>query len=92
MVTGKSQAVLVQRNNGGEVELWRLVAWVKEIMSRDAPIWANLEEIVDTENGEEYDMGKMRILVSTALQCVEDDMNARPTMMQVVERLMCYGN
>lgn len=92
MVTGKSQAVLVQRNNGGEVERWRLVAWVKEIMSRDAPIWANLEEIVDTENGEEYDMGKMRILVSTALQCVEDDMNARPTMRQVVERLMCYGN
>lgn len=93
MVTGKSQAVLVERNNeGGEVELWRLVAWVKEIMSRDAPIWANLKDIVDTEKGEEYYMGKMGILVSTALQCVEDDMNVRPTMRQVVERLVCYEN
>ncbi|KAB1220311.1 putative receptor protein kinase ZmPK1 [Morella rubra] len=36
-----------------------------------------------------YDMAKMGVLINVALQCVEEDKDARPTMSQVVEMLLC---
>lgn len=53
---------------------------------------AKLAEIVDSNMDGEYDTGKMEVLVSVALQCVEEDMNARPTMKQVVELLTGHEN
>lgn len=93
LVTGKSPLGWVQGvGSGGEVELWRLEGWVRAIMNRDAAVEAKLAEIVDSNMDGEYDTGKMEVLVSVALQCVEEDMNARPTMKQVVELLTGHEN
>ncbi|KAI7985420.1 putative receptor protein kinase ZmPK1 [Camellia lanceoleosa] len=48
-----------------------------------------LEEIIDPMMKDRYDASKMEILVEVALQCVDEDKDARPTMSQVVERLLC---
>ena len=47
-----------------------------------------LEEIIDPLLEGKYDMGMMKTLVEVALQCVEEDKDARTTMNQVVEMLL----
>ncbi|RVW40447.1 hypothetical protein CK203_092349 [Vitis vinifera] len=37
----------------------------------------------------ECDMRQMEILIGVALECVEGDRDSRPTMSQIVEKLMC---
>ncbi|GAV88403.1 Pkinase domain-containing protein [Cephalotus follicularis] len=71
-----------------DTELTRLVTWVKEKKS-EATNESWVEEIIDSSfgNGNEHDVGKMEALVEVALQCVEGNKDARPTMKQVVERL-----
>ena len=39
-----------------------------------------------------YDKGKMEILVEMALQCLKEDKDERPTMKQVVEKLLHLEN
>ena len=47
-----------------------------------------LEEMIDPLLEGKYDMGMMKTLVEAALQCVEEDKDARTTMNQVVEMLL----
>lgn len=93
LVTGRSPLEWVQVvGDGREAELLRLEAWVRGIMNRDAPVEVNLAEIADRNSNEEYDKGKLEVLVSVALQCVEEDMNERPSMRHVVELLTGHEN
>ena len=48
-----------------------------------------IEDILDPVMQGECDMRQMEILIGVALECVEEDRDSRPTMSQVVEKLMC---
>ncbi|GFZ10214.1 lectin protein kinase family protein [Actinidia rufa] len=93
MVTGKSPTIGHQTSgNPGEMEQRGLVRWVREKMNGNGSKEARLEEIIDPVMKDSYDVGKMETLVEVALQCVEEDKDARPTMKQVVERLLLQEN
>ncbi|GKD22220.1 putative receptor protein kinase ZmPK1 [Tanacetum coccineum] len=47
-----------------------------------------IEEVVDSTVDGEYAINKMKILINVALRCSEEDMDARPTMTQVVHMLL----
>ena len=48
--------------------------------------------IMDSKMEGIYDKGKMEILVEMALQCLKEDKDERPTMKQVVEKLLHLEN
>ena len=56
-------------------------------MKKAAANISSLENIIDPMLEGKYDMGQMEVLVQVALQCVDEDKDARPTMNQVVEML-----
>ena len=91
MVTGKSPTKGFQFVDSAEGEVeYRSVTWVKEKKrgSNSIESWSWMAEIVDSMLEGNYDKQKMEILVSVALDCVQEDRDARPTMSQVVERLL----
>ncbi|KAJ4841056.1 hypothetical protein Tsubulata_028356 [Turnera subulata] len=95
MVTGKSPAMSVNvMQGGGEMEYGRLVSWVRDKKHEANGKASWIEEIIDPilRGRGEYDRAKMEILVTVALQCVEEDRNARPTMSKVVEMLLPHEN
>ncbi|XP_059454024.1 putative receptor protein kinase ZmPK1 [Corylus avellana] len=95
MVTGKQTQMGINAMDGcGETEDRRLVTWVREkIKNGKAATTASwMEEIIDPVLEGTYEMGKMEILVGMALQCVEEDKDARPSMSQVVETLLSHEN
>ena len=81
MVTRKGPSRSVHAiDDGGEAEHKRLVTWVRENMKKAAANISSLENIIDPMLEGKYDMGEMKALVQVALQCVEEDKDARPTM------------
>ncbi|PON44701.1 S-receptor-like serine/threonine-protein kinase [Parasponia andersonii] len=98
MVTGRKPMFLGGGGGGGggglSVEQERLVTWVREKMNSAAiektESW--IEEIADPKMAvaEMFDKVKMELLVKVALQCVEEEKEARPTMRQVVQMLQCH--
>ncbi|KAJ9166287.1 hypothetical protein P3X46_021062 [Hevea brasiliensis] len=89
MVTGKNPAMDVEYvDNGENVEQKGLVAWVREKKSGAAAKESWVGEIIDPIMGNDYDTDKLEILAEVALQCVEEDRDARPNMGQVVEMLL----
>ncbi|XP_021667700.2 putative receptor protein kinase ZmPK1 [Hevea brasiliensis] len=87
MVTGKSPAIGGTSTNGEGEELQRgLVTWVRQNKKNGGESW--IEEIVDPILEGDYDKGEMEMLVMLALQCVEEDKDARPTMSKAVEILL----
>lgn len=87
MLTGKSPAEIFQAVEGGaETQKKMTVTWVREKMTNgEFP----KEE---TQMGAKFDKGKLELLVRVALQCLEEDRDARPTMSQVVEILVRHEN
>lgn len=89
MLTGKNPAMGIQCNgNGEDAKNMRLVSWVREIKlcgSSTGTQW--LEQIVDSSVEGDFDRMKMEILAETALDCVNEDRDARPSMSQVVKIL-----
>ncbi|KAE8100120.1 hypothetical protein FH972_018047 [Carpinus fangiana] len=82
MVTGKSQTNILTVQGG-------LITWVRDKVKEGATRKVSrIEEIVDPMMAGKYDMAKMEVLIRAALQCVEEDKDARPTMRQVVEMLL----
>ena len=73
-----------------EIEHERLVTWVREKKNGEVANW--IVDIIDPTVEDRYDMVKMKILVEIALQCVEEDKDARPNMSQVVEMLLYSKN
>ncbi|GAU27628.1 hypothetical protein TSUD_125740 [Trifolium subterraneum] len=49
-----------------------------------------VEQIVDPKLGSNYDVKRMETLANVALDCVVEEKDVRPTMSQVVERLLSH--
>ncbi|KAF7149327.1 hypothetical protein RHSIM_Rhsim03G0166600 [Rhododendron simsii] len=90
MVTGKSPMTTSGQGfgNKGVMELRGLVKWVREKMNGNGENELWIEEIIDPVVKGKCDLRKMGILVQVALECVKEDKDARPTMSQVIERLL----
>ncbi|KAI7990827.1 putative receptor protein kinase ZmPK1 [Camellia lanceoleosa] len=74
--------------NRGGMEEATLVKWVMEkVMNRGSPMTSWVGEIVDPMLNGAYDAGKVEKLVEVALQCLEEEKDARPTMTRVVDML-----
>lgn len=88
MVTGKSpMGIHSVENSTGGIEQHRLVTWVKDKLNSAPTPMFWVEEIADPYLEGLYDVSQVEVLVKVALQCVQDDMNERPSMSQVVEML-----
>ncbi|KHN04473.1 Putative receptor protein kinase ZmPK1 [Glycine soja] len=92
MVTGRSPMEIHSLENSRGIEQRRLVMWVTDKIN-DAPtsgFW--IEEILDPNLEGQCQVSQVEVLVKVALQCVQDDMNQRPSMSQVVEMLLSHEN
>ncbi|KAL5559094.1 hypothetical protein UlMin_035305 [Ulmus minor] len=85
IVTGKKPTSVQVFDGGRTAEDGRLVTWVREKMNGTRESW--IEEITDPVLEGKFDKAKTELLVKVALQCVEEDKEARPDMRQVVEML-----
>ncbi|KDP35517.1 hypothetical protein JCGZ_08955 [Jatropha curcas] len=90
MITGKSPATLADHGTETceEIEHKRLVTLVRDKKVKANGISSWIEDIVDLNLEGKYDQDKMETLVTLALQCVDEDRDARPTMSKVVEMLL----
>ncbi|XP_027337604.1 putative receptor protein kinase ZmPK1 [Abrus precatorius] len=93
MITGKSPTTGVQITEIGTESHHheRLVTWVRDKRrtgSEMASSW--VDQIVDPALGSNYDVNKMEILATVALECVEEQKDERPSMSQVAERLQSH--
>ncbi|KVI03329.1 Apple-like protein [Cynara cardunculus var. scolymus] len=92
MITGRSPAGKHHSNNeNGEVEVeLGLIEWVKSMIQESdqsrTECW--VEKIVDPSISGNYNRTTMENLVRTAVQCAEEDREARPSMSQVVSMLL----
>ena len=92
MVSGRSPVAIHSLENSGDIEQHRLVTWIREKI-KHAPTCAFwMEEIIDPSLEGNYNVSEVEVLVKVALQCVEDDMNERPSMSQVAEMLQANEN
>ncbi|KAJ0923198.1 putative protein kinase RLK-Pelle-SD-2b family [Helianthus annuus] len=88
MITGRGPGGKKQRadHEDGDLELG-VVEWVRDrVRDGDGSGW--VEDVVDGLICGEFDREMMENLVRIALQCAEDDMEVRPTMSWVVNRLL----
>ncbi|KAF8024657.1 hypothetical protein BT93_F1741 [Corymbia citriodora subsp. variegata] len=94
LVTGRSPTGggLANIEGGDENESKRLTSWVRERKRTEVPMRTWIKEIVDPRLTGEYDIRMVEVLVALALQCVEEERHARPTMSQAVEMLLLYGD
>ncbi|CAI8612374.1 unnamed protein product [Vicia faba] len=84
LITGKNPTLMNIEGEDGEMTYnGSLISWVRE--KKRSQCW--VEEILDPSIGTSCDLSKMEILVRVALECVEEDMDIRPNMSQVVEML-----
>ncbi|KAJ4718929.1 Receptor protein kinase [Melia azedarach] len=91
MVTRKSPAAAFQTHeNEGMKEHGTVATWVREKKNIAASNEEWIKEIVDPMIVGNYDINKMEIMVQVALQCVEEDRAARPSMSKVVEMLLSF--
>ncbi|KDP41676.1 hypothetical protein JCGZ_16083 [Jatropha curcas] len=94
MITGKNPATLASHSTEtcGEIEHKRLVTIVRDKKIKVNGMASWIEEIVDPTLERKYDQEKIETLVTLALQCVEEDRDARPTISKVVEMLLHLEN
>lgn len=92
MITGRSPTANVYDDNDGSsrTEQKMLVKWIRDKIQADSETAKDLpiRGIVDPQMNGIYDMPRMEALVQVALQCIEDQESARPTMSQVVHMLL----
>ncbi|GLT39510.1 hypothetical protein SLA2020_136960 [Shorea laevis] len=86
MVTGKS-LIGDQIVDIGDLEKERYVPWLRENVTGATSGETWVEEVAGPMLASDSDIDKVKLLVKVALQCAEGNMNARPTMRQVVEML-----
>jgi hypothetical protein len=90
IITGKSPTSGIQFKDGEELCHERLVTWVREKRRKGLEVGCWVEQIVDPNLGSNYDVKRMETLANVALDCVAEEKNVRPTMSQVVERLLSH--
>ncbi|KAL9313043.1 hypothetical protein ACSQ67_018495 [Phaseolus vulgaris] len=78
--------------NSGDMEQQRLVTLIREKIKHSPTCAFWMEEIIDPNLEGNYDVSEVEVLVKVALQCVEDDMNERPSMSQVAEMIQANQN
>ena len=78
--------------NSGNIEKHRLVTWIREKIKLAPTFGFRMLEIIDPSLEGNFDVSEAEVLVEVALQCVEDDMNERPSMSQVTEMLQAHQN
>ncbi|KAF7140661.1 hypothetical protein RHSIM_Rhsim06G0055800 [Rhododendron simsii] len=94
MITGRSPVGLhtTGRSSVGfqytTIDDGGLVTWMRKKQQGAVNSKALIKEIIDPTLIGGYEMGKMETLVRVAMQCVEEDKDARPTMRKVVEMLL----
>ncbi|KAI3672939.1 hypothetical protein L6452_39043 [Arctium lappa] len=90
MITGRSPACDQASDDNQSVDQKRLVSWVREKVhdATGSLIETQIVEILDPSMRDEYDKCQTQILLNMALQCVEEDADARPTMSEVVKMLL----
>ncbi|KAL8216280.1 hypothetical protein R6Q57_023117 [Mikania cordata] len=84
MLTGRGPTCDQAIDYNESVEQKRLVEWVREKVYNKTQIM----EIVDPLMKDEFEKVQMKNLLKVALQCVEEDKDARPTMSEVVKMLL----
>ncbi|GLT89937.1 hypothetical protein SLE2022_078950 [Rubroshorea leprosula] len=94
MLTGKSSTGVRAEGRSADLEQGqeRLVPWAREKINGATSAETWIEEVADPMLGKDYDIDKMKLLIEVALQCVQEDMHARPTMSQVVHMLSLHDN
>ncbi|XP_035845872.1 putative receptor protein kinase ZmPK1 [Helianthus annuus] len=90
MLTGRSPTCDQAIDYSKIVEQKRLVDWVREKVyeAREDLTETQLMEILDPVMTERFEIIQMKNLLRVALQCVEEDKDARPTMSEVVKMLL----
>ncbi|XP_076923775.1 putative receptor protein kinase ZmPK1 [Bidens hawaiensis] len=90
MITGKGPLQMQPISVEGSARDQTLVEWVRETIracnESNNRVW--IQEIVDSTTCGEYDTHVLTNLVKIALQCAEEDRDARPSMSQVVIMLL----
>ncbi|GLT65959.1 hypothetical protein SLA2020_383550 [Shorea laevis] len=73
--------------DNGDLEQGRFVPRLRENVTEATSAETWVEEVAGPMLASDSDIDKMKLLVKVALQCVKGNMNARPTIRQVVEML-----
>ncbi|XP_016438973.1 putative receptor protein kinase ZmPK1 [Nicotiana tabacum] len=90
MITGKSPEVCAYGSCRDNDAMGQgvLVTWIREKMRAASETKSWIQEIVDPSLNGIFDLEKMEILLKVALQCSEEDRDARPTMCEVVDKML----
>ncbi|PWA75776.1 S-locus glycoprotein domain-containing protein [Artemisia annua] len=93
MITGRSSTCDQSNDDNERVDQKRLVSWVREKVhkarDRESCTESQFLEILDPAIVRaEIEEEQMKNLLNVALQCVEEDRDARPTMSEVVKMLL----
>ena len=90
MVTGRSPTCDQANGDNESVDQKPLVSWAREKVHKATGSLTETQivEILDPMMRDEYDKSQIQILLNVALQCVEEDKDARPTMSEVVKMLL----
>lgn len=79
-------------DDGSPKEKTTLAAWAREHMASTGQTETWKHEIIDPKLEGIYDEAEVLTLVTVALQCVQEDKDARPTMSEAVEMLLRNEN
>ncbi|KAF5764831.1 putative protein kinase RLK-Pelle-SD-2b family [Helianthus annuus] len=90
MITGRSPTYDQPSDDNEMLEQKRLVSWLNEKVHRASECLTETQitELLNPMITGEYEIGQLNNLLKVALECVEDDKDARPTMSEVVKRLL----
>ncbi|PWA95941.1 S-locus glycoprotein domain-containing protein [Artemisia annua] len=89
MITGRSPTSDQTSDDNQSGEQKTLLSWVRDKVQEEGLSWTEeqIMDIVDPMIRDGYEKGLMKNLLTVALQCVEEDKDARPTMSEVVKML-----
>ncbi|XP_060172172.1 putative receptor protein kinase ZmPK1 [Lycium barbarum] len=89
LITGKSpnRAQCNNVDNDEMQDMTMLVTWVRKKIHGLEQSASQIQQVADPALDGNYNVEKMEVLIKVALQCSEEDRDARPTMSQVVDML-----
>ncbi|PWA43530.1 S-locus glycoprotein domain-containing protein [Artemisia annua] len=90
MITGRGPTSDQTSDDDQSGEQKPLVSWVRDKVQEEglSSTEKQIMDILDPMIRDGYEKGLMKNLLTVALQCVEDDKDARPTMTEVVKMLL----
>jgi hypothetical protein len=90
IITGKGPTTSIPNKDGEDFYDESLITWVREKRRKGSEFGLWAEQIVDPALGSNYDAKRVETLANVALDCVAEEKDVRPTMSQVVERLLSH--